>query len=306
MQPASASRLAFRAGVGNLPRVMPDQTRKPWWLYPNLLSLDAPLVSLAWLYVFAKVWRLGYHPWEAYASLGLAVWAVYVLDRLLDVSLMGEESPEIEARHRFHWRHRRCFRIVLMVVIPLLIALLVLRMPVAIYKHLIPAGVMVAGFFGLTMISSQEPGEVSHTKNILAGTTFAFGTAITAHIYRYEFDIYDLLFSHEFVCFAVLCIINISAIGMWEHTARTPDREKAASNELALTLPLLLLAGAALVYAVMDQQHSTRPFFYAILTGAGLLYVLNRYRARFAPDALRVLADVALLAPVLVFVAAHR
>jgi hypothetical protein len=34
--------------------------------------------------------------------------------------------------------------------------------------------------------------------------------------------------------------------------------------------------------------------------------VLNRSRARFSLDALRVLADVALLLPVLVFIAASR
>jgi len=284
---------------------VPSEFRKPWWLYPNLLSLDAPLVAVAWLCVFAKTWRLGYHPWEAYASLGLAVWVIYTFDRLLDASLMGEGNPAMETRHRFHWRHRRWFRLALMVVIPLLLALVVMRMPITLYRHLIPGGVMVAGFFGLAMISSQQPGEVSHTKNILGGLTFAFGTAIAAHVYRYEFDIHDMLFSREFVCFAVLCMMNISAIGLWEHADRAPDREIAASDELSLTLPLILLAAAALAFAVMDRELSTRPFFYAILTGAGILYALNRYRSQFGIDALRVLADVAMLAPVVVFFAAR-
>lgn len=49
---------------------------------------------------------------------------------------------------------------------------------------------------------------------------------------------------------------------------------------------------------------SSRPFFYAILTGAALLYLLNRRRAMFSLRALRVLADAALIVPVLVFLAA--
>jgi hypothetical protein len=57
---------------------------------------------------------------------------------------------------------------------------------------------------------------------------------------------------------------------------------------------------------VQDTEHSSRPFFYAILCGAGLLYVLNRVRSSFSMDALRVLADVALLIPVLVFLAAAK
>ena len=298
--------LAFGRGRGNLPRIVPLTHRKPLWLYPSLLSLDAPLVAVAWLYVFAKTWRLGYHPWEAYASLGMAVWVLFVAARLLDASMIGGNDARLESRHAFHWRHRRWFRLALMVVVPLLIALVVLRMPVAIYKHLMLAGVMVAGFFGLALLSSQDPREVSHTKNIFGGVAFAFGTAITAHLYRYQYDLYDLLFSREFLCFAVLCILNISAIGLWERNARSPDRESSAADDLSLTLPLILLAGVALSHALMERELSTRPIFYAILTGAGLLYVLNRCRDRFRMDALRALAGVAMLGPVLVFLASRN
>ena len=196
----------------DVPRVVPTLNRKPLWLLPNLLSLDAPLVAMAWLYVFAKTWRLGYHPWEAYASLGLAVWIIYVLDRLLDASLAGGTKAELEPRHRFHLKHLKFFRIALLLAGVTVVALVVMRMPIAIYKHLLLGGVMVAGFFGLSMLSSQDPREVPHTKNILAGFTFAFGTAMTAHLYRYEYDIYDMFASREFLCFAVLCILNISAI----------------------------------------------------------------------------------------------
>jgi len=60
--------------------IVPAEPRKPLWLLPNLLSLDAPLVAIAWLYVFAQTWRLGYLPWESYLVLGLAVWAIYIAD----------------------------------------------------------------------------------------------------------------------------------------------------------------------------------------------------------------------------------
>lgn len=286
---------------------MPAAHRKPLWLLPNLLSLDAPLVAMAWLYVFAKTWRLGYHPWEAYASLGLGVWIIYVSDRLLDASLLRSGNEGMEERHHFHWQHRKLFRAGLAIAVALAVGLVVTRMPMAIYKHLLLGGVMVAGFFGLAMLASQEPREVPHAKNILAGMTFAFGTAMMAHLYRYEYDIYDMLLkSREFMCFAVLCILNISAIDLWEHAARSTDRETKASDELTLTLPLTLLGAASLASALLDSQHSSRPFFYAILSGAGLLYALNRIRAQFRVETLRVLADVALLIPVLVFLAASQ
>lgn len=281
---------------------MPAVDRKPLWLYPNLLSLDAPLVAVAWLHVFAKTWRLGYHPWEAYVTLGLAVWAIYVGDRLLDVSLANSPGGKLEARHQFHNKHRRAFGIAVTAALVVAVVLVVTKMPMTIYKHLLLGGVLVAGFFGLSMLSSQDLDEVPHSKNILAGVTFAFGTAMTAHLYRWEYGIYDMLVSREFMSFAVLCVLNISAIDLWEHAARSADEEIKASDELALTLPLTLLGASALMFALRDLP--SRPFFYAVLTGAALLYVLNRSRARFSMDALRVMADVSLLIPVLVFWAA--
>ncbi len=286
--------------------------RKPLWLLPNLLSLDAPLVAVAWLHVFSRTWRL-YLPWAVYASLALAVWVIYVADRLLDVSMLEGSPSKLEPRHLFHREHRKVFRTVLVLAVLVTAVLVVTMMPMAIFKYALIGGVLVAGFFGLSMISTQDSHEVAHTKNILAGITFAFGTAVMAHLYRYEFGIDAMLFSSEFICFAVLCILNISAIDLWEHASRSDDVEVKASHELALTLPLILLGFAALGFALTDHDiiarpgdFSTRPFFHAILTGAGLLYVLNRMRSRFSMDALRVLADVALLVPVLVFIAASN
>jgi hypothetical protein len=293
------------AGLADVPRVVPAAHRKPLWLLPNLLSLDAPLVAVAWLYVFLQTWRL-YHPWEAYVSLGLAVWGIYVADRLLDASLLDGTDSRLEARHHFHRRYRRPFRAALIAALLVATAIVVTRMPMTIYKHLLVGAVFVAGFFGLSMVTARERPDVPYTKNILAGVAFAFGVSMTAHLYRFEFGIPDLITSREFVCFAVLCILNISAIDLWEHAAATEDREIKASDELALTLPLFLLSGASIVYALMEDEMATRPFFYSILTGAALLYVINRNRSHFGMDALRVFADLALLAPVLVFWASTR
>ena len=282
---------------------MPAPTRKPLWLLPNLLSLDAPLVAVSWLYVFISTWRL-YHPWEAYVSLGLAVWGIYVADRLLDASIQGEAGATLQERHRFHVRHRRAFQVGLVLALVAAVLLVVTRMPMTIFKHLLVGAVFIAGFFGLSMVSVQERQDVPHTKNILAGIAFAFGVSMTAHLYRFEFGIWDLIVSREFVCFAVLCILNISAIDLWEHAERSNDREIKASDELALTLPLVLLGAVSLAYAMVEDELATRPFFYSVVTGAGLLYILNRNRAKYSMDALRVLADLALLVPVLVFLAA--
>jgi len=284
---------------------VPSTLRKPLWLIPNLLSLDAPLVAVAWLYMFAKTWRVEYLPWVAYISLGLVVWLIYVTDRLLDASIRGGSSEKLEARHDFHRKHRRVFHVLAVIAGMLALVLVIKGLPMTIYGYAIIGGIMVAGFFTLSVFSTTGPNELPYGKNIVAGLAYAYGTAILAHAFT-GFDKEDLVKSPELICFAILCILNISAIDLWEHANRTSDPETKASDELALTLPLTLLGAASLVFAVQDHELTTRPFFYAILTGAALLQILNRSRTRFSMDALRVLADVALLVPLVVFLASSR
>lgn len=282
-----------------------SEQRKPIWLIPNLLSLDAPLVAVAWLYMFAKTWRIQYLPWVAYISLGLVVWLIYVTDRLLDASLQGGGSGRLEARHDFHRRNQRMFsRVALCVGVAVLI-LVIKGLPLTVYSYAMIGGIMVVGFFALSVFSTADSHEIPHAKNILAGLSFAYGTAMLAHTYT-GFEKDQLLQSPELICFSILCILNISAIDFWEHANRSSDPEIKATDELALTLPLTLLGGASLVFALKDSGLTTRPFFYAILMGAALLQILNRSRARFQMDALRVLADVALLAPLVVFLASSK
>lgn len=284
---------------------MPSDRRKPFWLFPNLLSLDAPLVAVAWLYMFAKTWRVEYLPWVAYISLGLSVWLIYVVDRLLDASLRGGTSERLEARHDYHRKHQRVFRALAAIAGVVVLVLVVKALPVTVYGYATIAGILVAGFFALSVFPTGGPHDLPYSKNILGGISFAYGTAMLAHAYT-GFDKQDLVKSPELICFAVLCILNISAIDLWEHAHRSSDPEIKASDELALTLPLTLLGGASLVFALRDPDLTTRPFFYAILTGAALLQILNRTRSRYSMEALRVLADVALLVPLVVFLAASK
>ncbi|MGB1130716.1 MAG: hypothetical protein ACPG4K_11750, partial [Haloferula sp.] len=87
---------------------MPDK-KPPLWLWPNLLSLDAPLVAVAWLFMFAQAWQVNYMNWQSYLALGLGVWVVYVLDKLLDRKIRAVDDPLIGSRHEFHARHRKWF-----------------------------------------------------------------------------------------------------------------------------------------------------------------------------------------------------
>lgn len=245
-------------------------------------------------------------PWEAYLVLGLTVWAVYIADRLLDVSILGSNSPKLSIRHQFHQQHRKFFTTALVISSCIVVALVISRMPMSIYVKFLLGGLLVAGFFGLSMLASQDEQEIPHAKNIIAGFGFAFGTAMFAQLYRTGFDLWEMIGSREFLSFAALCVLNISAIDIWEHANRSPDRETKASDELSLTLPLTILAATALASALIDRSEANRPFFYSILTGTALLYMLNRMRPNLSMNSMRVLADVAMLAPVLLFMAFDR
>ncbi len=297
--------------LGNGESVVTKVERKPWWLYLNLLSLDAPLVALIWLHIFASTWRLGYHPAESYIALGIAVWAIYVGDRLLDISLYGDSKERLEPRHHFHQKHRKWLRLLVGALVLFAIFLVLTKMPIAIYTYLLLGGVLVAGFFGLSMLSSQEGDDIPYLKNIIAGLAFAYGVAMTAHVYRFEVGVMDLLISREMLCFTVLCIVNIAAIDLWEHSRRSSDVEVKAADELTLTLPLVLVTVASFLFTLQAMQHEqhmddsdgvkTSAFYLAILTASVLLYMLNRNRSKFSIDALRVMADVSLMVPLLVF-----
>ncbi|RYD60233.1 MAG: hypothetical protein EOP83_19870 [Verrucomicrobiaceae bacterium] len=267
--------------------------------------MDAPIVAVVWLAMFARVW-LGYLEWQSYLALGLAVWVIYVVDRLLDVKLLHADDPRLGPRHAFVKRHQKklgwlalaaglgCVFMAFFVLPSRLIGL-----PTEI-GYLVPACVATFVFFSINLASAGNP-EIPHVRNLLAGMIFSFGTAMLAHMHIGSEGVSDLALSREMLCFGLLCTVNISAIHFWEHSRQSRDENYQAAHELALTLPLVVLGAACILSAGLDEETTGRPFFYAVLIAAALLFVLNRQRERFSMDALRVLADVALVAPFPVF-----
>jgi len=298
-------------------RFMNDRRRPPIWLLPNLLSLDAPLVAVAWLYIFAKTWRIDYHPWPPYAALALTAWGIYAADRLFDVWLhRGADS--LPLRHRMHLR----LRWVLMVAVPIALGgavwIALHRLPIAIFSYVAVAALLVLAFL-VSSIFSRGSDEVPYVKNLLAGLTFSYGTAIGAHVYTsygmglggngYVFTegVFALLRSPEMLAFGVLCALNTTAVDLWERFRELRDPEARAAQEMMLTMPLALLAVLALWFALRAEPLGPiRPFYYAILVSAASLLLVNRVKQRFSGDALRVIADLCLLAPWVYFLVHDR
>ncbi|MFU8893958.1 MAG: hypothetical protein ACNA8L_10045 [Luteolibacter sp.] len=275
--------------------------RNPLWLYPSLLSLDAPLVAMAWLYVFAKAWRVNYLPWTAYAALAIAVWVVHVVERLHRAKRREAYGLPLGERHAFHRRHARGFLAIAVFASLGLVALVLVALPMSIFGYLVICGVLVAGYFVMSRIEGGHAHDIAYGKHFLAGAAFAYGIAMIAHVFLPAVGKHDLVTSREFLTFAVLCVIHLCAIDFWEKSALHANDEEGASGELSLILPVIMLAIVALGFAISGHQQSVRPFYYAILTGAALIHVINRNRAKFTAAELRSIADLAMLAPALVF-----
>lgn len=278
--------------MGKIPAV--EKERKPWWLYLNLLGLDAPLIAVMWLFLFARTWRVNYHPWEAYVALGLAVWTISIAAKLLAGAMHSDVSS-------FAMIHRVSLRRLAICTGVSALVLTVLKFPLSVYNYLLVGALLVLGYFALWLFSTQEEGEVPYARHALGGAAFAFGTALAAHVYLPNLGIQQLVFSREFISFAVLCLLASSATDMWEHSKKADNDDMFSVDELVLSLPLTLLGAAALVFAVQNDSMTVRPFFYAILTGAALLQVLNRTRNRFRRRTLKVLTSLCLLAPGMIF-----
>ncbi len=79
--------------------------RTPWWLWPHVLSLEAPVVAVLWQAALAHAHGVRLTPLLG-VGLALACWVVYLLDRTLDTFAV-KSAAELDVRHQFYHRHRR-------------------------------------------------------------------------------------------------------------------------------------------------------------------------------------------------------
>jgi hypothetical protein len=238
------------------------------WLWPNLLSLDAPVVALLWQLLFARCFHVAVQPLPS-VLLTLAVWLIYAADRTID-ALRGVDGAR--PRHAFYRRHWR-------VLLPLWIgalgsgaALAVTRLDRAMFYQGCLLGAAVLCYFALVHL-----GALHRTKEAAVAVLFALGATLSA--WPNVRTVVDVACIALFSC---LCWINCVAIERWESESGWPIAGASA---------MVAICAAALAF-------SGRPVLGAAVAASALCFVLlDRSRARFSTDALRVLADVALLSP---------
>lgn len=309
--------------------------RPPIWLLPNLLSLDAPLVAVVWMWMIARSMSVQYVESSSYLVLAVAVWCVYVLDRIHDVKKgIHPIKDEMPWRHEFHWKYRK-------ILLPVVVCLVLYCGYASLF--ILSREMLSIGVVGVVLtliyyvISKFERSEVSYFKNFVAGMTFAFGVAAPAVVYSQQMPMvvsdalepflrgleaasasavvngfftmllklglmvvttfFTVMMSSHVSLFGLLCVMNITAIDLWERSRRSDDIEVKQNSEFSLSAGLVALVAGAVLSLSFGKDDYAAALCYAVLVSAGLLQMINRRRSRFSVDAQRVLADLALIIP---------
>ena len=262
----------------------------PWWLWPNILSLDAPLIALAWQELWAHCLAVDIS-WMHRVLLALATWLAYSGDRLLDARRL--KGPTESPRHKFSHKHylllTKVWFIGLVIVITLGLQLSVLE----IINGLILL-VVVACYF-LIYHWQYTRAFAGSAKEIMAGTVFSAGTVffvmtgstLTPGIWL------------AFASWAGLCVMNCLSIACWDRQRdKVMEQHSLARCWIRADLWLWLWAIAVITLAIGAWSMDPRLVPIAAALSLSAL-ALSKLTNAEGDDLRRVLADVLLLTPML-------
>jgi hypothetical protein len=276
--------------------VSAERNTTPWWLWWNILSLDAPTVAAVWALLLARASHMRLRAADEIV-LSLVVWCIYISDRLFDGLRQGNRKEVLHERHLFCAKHRRA-----------LTWLLVLAAAAALWvtagfltRMEVTAGMKLAAIIGTYMASIHAcHGSMARfvPKEVAVGILFAAGTTLPvwSRASQFSWDVWAL-----FGLFAVLCFLNCFAIDCWEKGGCAYDwfrRNSPVVGRAETRVNQIAAALAASTFAVMFARRDNGLFgsgLAAICLAALLICVLNRHRNRLPVQALRVLADATLV-----------
>lgn len=266
-----------------MPSPLEDDFR-PLWLWPNLLSLDAPIIAVLWQGFLAYRFSIPLRP-AGRLVLGLTVWAIYLGDRLLD----ARKPPAVlePARHRYYRRHSN-FMTALLAVVALsdaAIAMLWLR-PAILRDGLIPlAGVLLY----LTVVHFAG-GVIAVPKEIAAALLFTGGTFVAAWA---ALPCPQLAWAAA--AFFVLCLANMVAIEAWE-TRDPPLHPPLHPVTRWLASTYFVWVPAVVIVCTLLGRNAWYESIAVSAAACALLYGIGR---RLSLEARRALVDGVLLSPML-------
>jgi hypothetical protein len=273
------------------------------WMWPNLLSLDAPLVAVVWQMLFARCFGVAVDAAQV-AVLAMYVWLVYVVDRTLD-GMRADTLARGASRHRFHREHwAKLLPAAAAVAAAAAYLSLAALGPELLRGYAWLAAIGAIYFAGVHLMPARV--QRRWPKELAVALLFAAGVCMPVIV---ALDFAWQVFVPAFAIFAAALWLNALGIECWERARSAAERRRLApapSRALAIHLEAAswAISAAAATLALAHPERGGVPLIYAsIAASVALLAVLEWRRERLASDAIRVLADAAFLTPILAMLA---
>jgi hypothetical protein len=279
-----------------------NQLSVAWWLWPNLLSLDAPLIAGLWAVFLGKMFVAEINP-TSILVLIMSVWAIYTGDRLLD-GFSCTESTMLRPRHYFASAHRLSLSLLTASAVAASAVLSLLFLSGQVVEVGLVLSLLVGAYLFAVHAAPQNIRKLL-PKQYLVGALFAAGTAspLCPHRDRSAWLFIWILFAH-------LCCLNCLAIECWEAKEESTCASSqglcdsgalcALRRQVAAGTILLALIAIAAAWAASAAGTGLRVGLLGIAAAATSLAAVHVNRNRFSAEQLRVLADLALVVPALV------
>jgi len=261
--------------------------RVPAWLFWNILCLDAPAVAVSWYLLASRVMGIPISLTRA-VVLGTAVWLIYMGDHLLDVR--GAERPDEPARHRWVRRHRAgCLALMAGALVAIVAELRLV--PMLTVQAGLALSAIVAAYFALVHALGSR---WRWPREFVVGMVFAAGSLLPVFGAP---DAQTGVLVCAWLLLSSVCVLNCALVEVRESESRS--RVHAATQWVAEHgVALGVVIGAATgVFAVSAPKYWW--FGLAAVSSAAMLAVLARIQWRISREAFRVMADLALLSPLL-------
>ena len=276
-------------------RAVPTRYKTPVvWL--NLVCLDAPLVSITWLWLFARTFHATVDPVN-YAALFLTAWLIYLADRLADSRSLPNDAPR-SLRHEFCQKHQQSW-LGALAIIAIVDAVIVWR---GISAGIAVVGGVVGALALIHLLLNHSLGGAwppLPLKEFAVGSLFASGTLVA--LFPVLRPVTAVL-AVSAMAFAALCTLNCISIAYWE---RELD-ETQGKVSFATRFPDLrrYLARLSFVLALASAVAATvcragAPIFLSISLSSLLLALLDFSREKINRDERTALADLVLFTPLL-------
>jgi hypothetical protein len=266
-----------------------------WWLWPTILSLDAPVVVVLWQRLIAGSASVGVGAAEAFV-LGASVWLAYAADRWIEGWRLDPGSIRTH-RHHFHQRWRWPIAVAWGAIFAVDLAVALRRLP----ARELGAGALILAPVSAYLLSHQLVHRNSRWRvpkeACVAGLLGAGAALFTAS--RPGADLGAM--AVPLLLFVLLCFCNCALISVWEdevdrsHGQTSLALQFGRAAALSRALPWAVCALSAVAWLVGGPH--TGPAAACAAASGALLGAVDLSEARIGRIPARVLADVALMTP---------